>query len=276
VLNAEDRLAAEMAAACSGRVVYFAMDDQHHVLRNHLAQGGWGVCVQNGQVVLAQDGQRVELVPLERIGFTMEGRVRFQVQNALAATAAAWAQGLNPALIARALTTFRTDTATVPGRFNVSDMNGIQVVCDYGHNVAAMQALADALGAMGQRRTVLLVGLPGDRRDENLRETVRAILPQADEVVFYDQTQRRGRAPMEVPHLLQEAVPADMPSACAPSQSDGVEYAWRRVSRGGRLVLIADEVDEALDLLHDLVEADAQEVACARAATVTPPLHVAA
>jgi len=31
----------------------------------------------------------------------------------------------------------------VASRFNVNDMNGVQVVCDYGHNVAAMQALAE-------------------------------------------------------------------------------------------------------------------------------------
>ena len=44
--------------------------------------------VQDGHIVLAQDGHRVELMPLESIPFTLEGRVRFQVQNALAATAA--------------------------------------------------------------------------------------------------------------------------------------------------------------------------------------------
>jgi cyanophycin synthetase len=277
VLNAEDRLTAQMAAACSGRVVYFALDAEHHVMRSHLAQGGWGVFVHDGQIVLAQDGQRVELVGLDQLAFTFEGRVRFQVQNALAATAAAWAQGLNPALIARALATFRTDSATVPGRFNVSEMNGVEVVCDYGHNVAAMQALAEAVGALGQRRTVILVGLPGDRRDTDLLATVRALLGRADEFVFYDQTERRGRAPMEVPHLLSTALPADVPAACATSQAAGVEQAWHRVRPGDRLVLIADEVDEALDLLYELVEADAQQAACVSVESAGSALmHVAA
>jgi cyanophycin synthetase len=277
VLNAEDRLTAEMAAACSGRVVYFALDADHHVMRSHLAQGGWGVFVQDGHIVMAQDGHRVELMPLESIPFTLEGRVRFQVQNALAATAAAWAQGLNPALIARALTTFRSDSATVPGRFNVNEMNGVQVVCDYGHNVAAMQALGDAVAALGDRRTVVLVGLPGDRRDADLAATVQALLPRANEFVFYDQTERRGRAPMEVPNLLANVVPDGIPRGCAPSQAAGVEQAWRRVRPGDRLVLIADEVDEALDLLYELVEADTQLAPCVSvSSTPGPVLHAAA
>jgi cyanophycin synthetase len=277
VLNAEDRLTAQMAAECSGRVVYFASNGQHHVMRSHLAQGGWGVFVEDGHIVLAQDGHRVELLPLDSLPFTFEGRVRFQVQNALAATAAAWAQGLNPALITRALTTFRSDSATVPGRFNVKDMNGVQVVCDYGHNVAAMEALTEAVAALGDRRTVVLVGLPGDRRDADLRATVQAFLPQAHEFVFYDQTDRRGRAPMEVPTLLTNAVPDGIPSQCVPSQAAGVEQAWQRVRPGERLVLIADEVDEALDLLYELVEADAQQAECVSDnSATTAVLHVAA
>jgi cyanophycin synthetase len=277
VLNAEDRLTAQMAAVCSGRVVYFALNPEHHVMRSHLADGGWGVFVEGGQIVLAQDGHRVELLPLEDIAFTYQGRVRFQVQNALAATAAAWAQGLNPALIARALTIFRSDSATVPGRFNVSEMNGVEVVCDYGHNVAAMEALADAVRTLGQRRSVVLLGLPGDRRDDDLRATVRAVLACADEFVFYDQTDRRGRAPMELPELLANALPPGAPSTCTTSQAAGVEQAWHRVRAGDRLILIADEVDEALDLLHDLVEADAQQAACTSVASAQGPvMHVAA
>jgi cyanophycin synthetase len=156
-------------------------------------------------------------------------------------------------------------------------MNGVQVVCDYGHNVAAMQALAEAVAALGQRRTVVLVGLPGDRRDADLRATVQALLPRADEFVFYDQTDRRGRAPMEVPDLLANTVPDGMACRCAPSQAAGVEEAWRRVGPGERLILIADEVDEALDLLYELVEADAQNAACVSVGSTTSPvLHVAA
>src|SRR5215217_5820034 len=124
VLNADDPLVAEMAAATDARVVYFSTNPHNPVHDAHISQGGSCVYVENGAIMLAKNGQRDELVSLDRVPFTLGGKVRFQVQNALAAVAAAWSAGLNPAMIVRALTTFVTDDATVPGRFNVSDIGG--------------------------------------------------------------------------------------------------------------------------------------------------------
>jgi hypothetical protein len=82
---------------------------------------------------------------------------------------------------------------------------------------------------------------------------------------------------MEVPTLLTNALPDGIPSQCVPSQAAGVEQAWRRVRAGERLVLIADEVDEALDLLYELVEADARQAECVSGnSATTAVLHVAA
>ena len=262
VLNADDPLVAEMAAVCSGRVVYFGLDPRSSVMAAHLAAGGDSVFVEDGAVVLARDGLRTVLMELERVPCTAGGRIRFQVQNVLAAAAAGWAAGLNPALLARALATFHADVATVPARFNVSDVQGVQLVLDYGHNVAAMRALSEAVVALGPRRTVMLLGLPGDRRDEDLRATIEASLACVDEYVLYDQTDRRGRAPGAVPELLQTALPSDRPSVRAPTQEAGIREAWARVGPGDRLIVIADEVDEALAVIQELATATLHDALC--------------
>jgi cyanophycin synthetase len=251
-----------MVAVCSGRLVYFGLDPRGSVMAAHLAAGGDGVFVEDGSIVLARDGLRTALIELARVPCTAGGRIRFQVQNVLAAAAAGWAAGLNPALLSRALATFHADVTTVPARFNVSDVQGVQLVMDYGHNVAAMRALSDAVLALGRRRTVMLLGLPGDRRDEDLRATIQASLACADEYVLYDQTDRRGRAPGAVPKLLQAALPSDKPAVCAPSQEAGIREAWARVRAGDRLIVIADEVDEALALVQELAAATLHDSLC--------------
>src|SRR6185369_9540003 len=113
-----------------------------------------------------------------------------------------WGAGLNPAMIVRALTTFTTDLNMVPGRFNVFELGGVQIVLDYGHNLAAMKALAEAVEALGPRHTVMALTLPGDRRDEDLIATLNATFPFANEYVLQDQEDLRGRPPMAVPNLL--------------------------------------------------------------------------
>jgi cyanophycin synthetase len=232
--------------------VYFSATARNPVAAAHTRAGGAGVLVEDGWIVLVDAGQRAPLVALEQVGFTAGGRIPFQVQNALAAVAAAWAGGLDPALIARALSAFATDTATVPGRFNLAVLNGVEVIIDYGHNLGGMRALAEAVASLGPRRTVMTLGLPGDRRDEDLIATVRTIAPVADALVLYDLRHRRGRAPGEVPALLARHVPETESVTTAADQASGITAAWRQARPGDRLVVIADEVDEGIELVHAL------------------------
>lgn len=253
VLNAEDPLVAEMAAATDSHIVYFSADPANHVLRAHLAEEeGSGVFVEDGMIVLAEGERRIELVELDRIPFTYSGKIRFQVMNALAATAAAWAAGLNPAMIARALTTFETDIQTAPGRFNVMDLNGVEVIIDYGHNPAALEALGEAVMALPTRHTVISFTLPGDRRDEDMIASINATVPYVDAYVVYDSEDRRGRAENEVAELICRHIPADLPCEIVIGQRSGILRAWQLVKPGDRLLIICDEVTDALAIFNDL------------------------
>lgn len=262
VLNADDPLVAEMAAATDSDVVYFSTSERQHVVAAHLAEGGRCVVIDDGAIVLAEGASRIELVDLERVIFTRAGTIAFQVQNALAATAAAWAAGLNPAMIARALTTFAADEQMAPGRFNALEVAGVEIILDYGHNTAAVAALGQAVRAIGQRRTVLVAGLPGDRRDEDLVATIDATRDFADEYVLYDLADLRGRAPRELPKMLSEYLPAERPCAFASNQQEGIARGWQRVQPGDRLVVIVDEVESAIAQIHTLREAMSQDAAC--------------
>jgi hypothetical protein len=65
-----------------------------------------------------------------------------------------------------------------------------------------------------------------------------------------------------VPELLRAALPGDTPAVCAPSQEAGIREAWSRVRAGDRLIVIADEVDEALALVQELAAATLHDSLC--------------
>jgi cyanophycin synthetase len=238
------------------------MNANSHILKPHLAQGGACVCVSDGTIMLRTADEAIALIELDRIPFTRQGRIRFQVLNALAAAAAAWAAGVNPALIARALTTFTTDAAMTPGRFNVTDVNGIEIILDYAHNAAAMHALSEAVVEMGDRRTHVILTLPGDRADRDLIRTFQAALPMAHAVWLHDSHDRRGRAVNAVPELLLSHAPAEVVCAVARDQHDALMQAWQAVRPGDRLVVIADVVDETLALLDRLSRSASDSAGC--------------
>lgn len=262
VLNAEDTYVAEMAAETDGKIIYFAHSPEQHIIKAHLAEGGTAVFIHNGMVTVGVGELRVELVEIARVNFTYGGKIRFQVANTLAATAAAWGAGLNPAMIARALTTFRTDAATMPGRFNVSETKGVEIVLDYGHNEAAMRAFGEGIGALSPRRSVMVLGLPGDRRDHDLLATMDATLPFVDEWILHDLGDRRGREPDALPHLLATHVPEGKPYHIAENQHVAVFAAWKLCKPGERLIIIADVVDEALETMRQLTDMINQDADC--------------
>jgi cyanophycin synthetase len=192
----------------------------------------------------------------------MNGRLPFQVMNALSATAAAWAAGLSPAMIARALTTFETSVSTVPGRFNLFELNGVEVILDYGHNPAALKALGEAVRGLKPRHTVMSLTLPGDRRDEDIIESTRATLSYVDAYVVYDSEDLRGRQPDEVPRIMCAELPSDVPCEIVSGQHEGILRAWRQAKPGDRLIVICDEVDESLEILHSLARCVGDDLEC--------------
>jgi cyanophycin synthetase len=108
----------------------------------------------------------------------------------------------------------------------------------------------------------MLLALPGDRRDEDLRASVQATLAYADEYVFYDSKDLRGRDRDEVPRLMQRCLPPGARSSIAPSQRDALIEGWKRVQPGDRLVFIADEVEGVPELLRLVTARSAEDGAC--------------
>jgi cyanophycin synthetase len=257
VLNADDRLVSEMAASTEADVIYFSLNPNNPIVQAHLEEGGSCVFIEDGSIVLATGQERDELVELDRIAFTMNGKIRFQVQNALAAAAAAWSTGVNPAMIVRALTTFKTEASMTPGRFNVTEINGVQIILDYAHNEAAIKALGDAVNALDKRQTTMVIGLPGDRRDTDLVATFEATLPFVDSYILHDLEDIREREPLEIPRLLASRIPAGIPHQFADSQESGVRQAWQSARKGDRIVVIVDIADKTIEILQRLAESDA-------------------
>lgn len=109
VLKADDPLVAEMAELSAGAVAFFAVDGEHPVLRRHREQGRRTAFVREGRLVLAEGSTEIELGPLEDLGLAAGARA-FDIENALAAAAAAWWLRVPIDLIREGLASFQHDT----------------------------------------------------------------------------------------------------------------------------------------------------------------------
>ncbi len=249
VLNAADPIVAEMAASCPGAVTYFAEDRNHPVLATHRAQGLRSVYRDGDAIVAAQGAEEVRF-PLSEIPLTRDGTITFQVENAMASIAAAWALSLDWDVVRRGLATFVNDAQTAPGRFNVFDYRGATVIADYGHNPDAIQALVRAVDAMPSKRRAVVISGAGDRRDEDIRMQTEILGAAFDDVLLYQDQCQRGRADGEVLALLREG----LVGASRTTHSEeihgeflAIDTALARLTPGDLCLILVDQVEEALD-----------------------------
>jgi cyanophycin synthetase len=248
VLNASDANCVRMADVCPGAVTFFALDVNEPAMTAHRALGKRVVYVDGGDIV-AEQGAFAHRIALTGVPLTRNGSIGFQVENTLAAVAAAWALGIDWPVITRALMGFVSDSASVPGRFNLFDYKGATLIADYGHNPDAMAALAGAVKAMpGNRRSVVISGA-GDRRDEDIRLQTRILGEVFDDVLLYQDACQRGRADGEVLALLRQGL-VGAKKTTHTQEIEGefvaIDTALSRLNPGDLCLILVDQVEEAL------------------------------
>ncbi|MFP3940924.1 MAG: cyanophycin synthetase, partial [Thermoanaerobaculia bacterium] len=286
VLNADDERVAAMARHSPGEPFYVSLgpfrdgvrdrDGVPRFLAAHLARGGRAAVLEPGErgghLVLFHGKNRIALVHADEVPVALGGRARHNLANALFAAAIARALGVRLEPIRQGLRTFQASFEQAPGRFNLYEGLPFQVLLDYAHNPAAVDALGRAVRELPVegRRICILAGV-GDRRDEDLRALGRAAAPHFDRVILREDEDLRGRSSGETAARVREGLlaagfAADAVEPGPGHEAPGEEQALARVlalARPGDLVVILSEKPARTwrrlrDLAGDLAGADAR------------------
>jgi cyanophycin synthetase len=248
VLNACDPKVVDMARHCPGAVTFFASERSHPVIAAHRVMGQRVMYLDEDSIVAAQ-GEFEQRLPLADIPLTLGGTISFQIDNAMAATAAAWALEIDWDTIRAGLRSFDSNAATVPGRFNLFDYRGATLIADYGHNPDAILALVKAVQAMPAQRRIVVISGAGDRRDDDIREQTRILGDVFDEAILYQDQCQRGRAEGEVQALLQEGL-RHAPRTRVVKEVTGeflaIDTALSALKPGDLCLILIDQVEESL------------------------------
>ena len=248
VLNAADPIVAAMAQNCTGAITFFAIDRQHPVMATHRAQGRRVVYI-DGDSLIAVEGTTRHRIALADVSITRNGTIGFQLENVMAAVAAAWGVGIEWDAIRAGLKTFANDSDNAPGRFNVFHYRGATLIADYGHNPDAIMALVRAVETMPATRRSVVISGAGDRRDQDIRLQTQILGDAFDEVVLYQDQCQRGRADGEVVALLRAGL-ADAKRTMVIEEINGeflaIDTAMDKLSSGDLCLVLVDQVEEAL------------------------------
>jgi cyanophycin synthetase len=257
VLNAADPLVTAMAPHCPGAVVFFARDPGNPLLNTHRAAGGRAVFARDGVIYLAEGAHKEGLLPLGRVPLTQPAGIPFQVENVLAATAAAWSLGLPLDVIRTALETFFPSPDLVPGRFNVLPVGEAVVIVDYAHNPSAVAALVAALDYFPhRRRTLVFTGC--NRRDADVIEMGALAGDAFDRIILYRDVGHSDRADGELNGLLRRGLASGRRASEvseAGGEREALAAALQSLQPRELAVLGVESVEESLAFIREQLSA---------------------
>lgn len=252
VLNADDPLVAEMAKSVKGKVAYFSMSQNNPIIIDHLRRDGIAAIYENGYLSIFEGEWTLRIEKAENIPVTMKGMAPFMIANALAASLAAFVNGVDIELIRQGVRSFNPGAAQTPGRMNLFELKDHSVLVDYAHNPAGYEAVgAFVKNWNGDRLGV--IGGPGDRRDEDLMLLGKIAAQTFNYIIVKEDDDKRGRAHGEVADLIVKGILEENPEAkydVILDEIDAIETGLKKVDKDGLVVIFPESVTRAIDLIE--------------------------
>lgn len=204
VLNADDPYCISMEEQVKAKTIFYSMSKDNEITRRHIAEGGTAVYSDGVNIYANRDGREELITKISEVPATLDGVLRHNIYNSLAAAAGCIGLGVPYAEIRKGLSVFTCNSSDNPGRFNLFDINGITVVLDYGHNIDGYRVTLESLQQMKKKKLIGVVGTPGDRTDSSTIKVGQLCGESFDRVYIKEDKDKRGRKSGEIAALLEQ------------------------------------------------------------------------
>ncbi len=206
VINGDNDMSISILNRLKSNLIIFSNNKYNQVMRRNIESGGYGVYVDKDNIIIEKNNNFHKLIDVKDIGMTMKGILKYNIENAMAASAAAIGLGVNYDIIKQGLMTFYCSQEQNPGRFNIYFVNNTMVILDYGHNLEGYKCVLEAVKHIEHNKLIGVIGVPGDRLDSDILEVGKCAGENFDYIFIKEDIDRRGRAEGEVVDLLEKGV----------------------------------------------------------------------
>ncbi|VXD23963.1 Cyanophycin synthetase [Planktothrix serta PCC 8927] len=253
VLNADDPLVVAMASQIKAKIAYFSLNADNPIVNEHIAQGGVAAIYESGYLSFLKGDQMIRVEQMANVPLTLRGLAPFMIANALAASLAAYVQGVTITEISQALRTFEMSVEQTPGRMNLIPYHSFHVLLDYAHNRASFQAILEFVRNWPDGKRIGVVGAPGDRRPEDFIELGRLAAQMFERIIIKEDDDNRGSQRGDVAKYIQIGVQQENPDFDCEiilKEMKAIETAFAEATPGSLVVIFPESVKPILALLQ--------------------------
>lgn len=257
VLNADDPNCVKIGRKAHCHVAYFSLDENSKIIKEHCKNGGIACIYENYFVTIKKGDWKIRVQKVGAIPITFGGSVEFMIQNALAATLAAFVWGFKTEDIKIALETFIPSASQTPGRMNIFKFKDFKVMIDFAHNPNGYRGIRDYIKTLDATYTIGIIAGTGDRRDEDIKELGAIAAEMFDHIIIRQEKHLRGRTEENMIGLLIEGIKTiDKATTYEPisKEVDAIRHAFSLAKPGTFIVALSDVIDNAIDIVQHYQE----------------------
>ncbi|SCY23368.1 cyanophycin synthetase [Nonlabens sp. Hel1_33_55] len=257
ILNADDDLVYDMRKNVDCNVALFSMDEENPRIKALQKLGGVTAIYENGYISICKGEWKMRIIRAEDVPLTYGGKAQFMIKNILPAVIAGNVQGFSIEDMRAALESFIPSAQTTPGRLNMFRFKNFNMLLDYAHNPAGMNALKNFTDTFEDAYKVGIIAGIGDRREQDNSEMGSIAATMFDEIIIRQDKHLRGKTEQELIKMLQSGIKETDPNiktTVIPSEIEAIMYAIENARPGSLIVCCSDVVTEAVNLVTKLKE----------------------
>lgn len=206
VINADDEYSKKIINRIPRRKIYFSRDKNNPLIKENMNNEGIAIYVDDNVLYAVNNKRKYKVIDLKYMPITLGCVLDFNIENAMAACGILVSLGIDYCMISKGFKTFKLNSECNSGRFNMYDVNGVNVILDYGHNLEGYKNIFNGINKIKKNKVIGVVGLPGDRSNESINKISQACADSLDMMIIKEDKDRRGRKKGEVPELMSKYI----------------------------------------------------------------------
>ena len=254
VMNADDDYSMRLMPDIDSKVAIFSLDENNPHIKKFAKEGKITCVCEEGFITIKKGDWKIRIAKANSIPITMEGKAKFMIANALAASLATYLYGFEIEDIANSLRTFIPSAQLTPGRLNVFKFKNFKVLIDFAHNPAGYEAIEDYLKNVEATKKIGIIAGVGDRRNEDIFECGKIAGRMFDYIIIRNEKHLRGRTEDEINGLIISGIQdsgRNVTYEIIPKEIEALKHAISMAEEGTFITALSDVVSNAIDLVQE-------------------------
>ncbi|MGG7214553.1 cyanophycin synthetase [Clostridium nigeriense] len=264
VINADDEWSKTILDRIKSKKVFFTLNSDNDILKNKNFDDIY-IYIENEDIVIINKNKKYILCNIKDIPITLGGKLKFNIENILAASGALVAMQIDYCMIKNGMTTYLLNSEKNSGRFNCFDVRGVNVILDYGHNVDGYNAVLSAIKELKKGKLYGVIGIPGDRLNESAIEIGQISSKYLDYIIVKEDKNLRGRKQGEIAQLIANGIIKEDKNKkyeVILNEDEALIKVLNMAKTGDTVVVFFEDMKPLVKIIEKFSEGESEDISC--------------